>query len=84
MKFGFYSEKAAKHHGHSIYSDINGDLVKVTFVTNDPITGYYSYKWDDKVFVGTLNKFIVKSFIHDKYLDYKRHSLRARKHLPWN
>lgn len=57
-KYGFYSKKAHKLYGCAIYTNLENQEIKVTYVTDDPVINYYSYKWDDKEFVGEVRKYI--------------------------
>lgn len=56
--YGFYSSKADEFHGHSIYLNENNEEIKVTYVTKDPLVGYFQYAWKDKEFVGPVIKHI--------------------------
>lgn len=58
MKYGFYSSYADEKFGHVVYLNPDGETVIVTYVTDDPLIGYFQYKWEDKKFVGALEKFI--------------------------
>lgn len=55
--YGFYSAKAADS-GYKIhvYESINGGEIYVTSVSSDPENS--RYKWDDKVFVGVVTKYL--------------------------
>lgn len=56
--YGFYSSEAAKVFGYSIYLNENNEEIKVTYVTKDPLVGYFQYLWSDKEFVGSVVKHI--------------------------
>lgn len=63
-KEAFYSAKAAELYGYSIYLDKNNQEVKVTLVCRDALKGWLNYKFDDKVYVGRVDKFVRK--VHSK------------------
>jgi hypothetical protein len=54
--YAFYSEKADLLGGHSLYKTIEGNVVKVTLATLDPIEAYVLYKWEDKEFLGEVSE----------------------------
>jgi hypothetical protein len=54
-KYLFYSKKYDEQFGHIILKNTKNKKVKVTYLTNDGLTGYYKHL-DDKEFVGILNK----------------------------
>lgn len=54
--YAFYSEKADISGGHSLYKTIEGNVVKVTLATLDPIEAYVWYKWEDKEFLGEVSE----------------------------
>lgn len=60
MKYGFYSKKADEFYGHTVYLNENKQEIKVTYVTDDPLIGYFQYLWKDKEFVGTIVKYVRK------------------------
>lgn len=59
--YGFYSKKSDEIYGNTIYLNENNQEVKVTYVTKDPLLGYFQYLWDDKEFVGSLVKYVRKN-----------------------
>lgn len=56
--YAFYSKKADEICGHCLCKIIDGDIVKVTLVSPDPLTAYVIYNWDDKEFVGEVEEYI--------------------------
>lgn len=54
--YGFYSEKGAKLGGTSIYATPDGKEVEVSCVDENPSAP--EYKWDDKVYVGPVTRWI--------------------------
>lgn len=56
--YAFYSKEADNQCGHCLYQTTDGKIVKVTLVSSDPLTGYVSYNWDDKEYVGEVEKFV--------------------------
>lgn len=55
MMYGFYSAKADKQCGTTFWENPNGQLVKVTYVSENPEGS--NYGWDDKVCVGPVLKY---------------------------
>lgn len=53
--FLFYSKTADEQYGHITLTNIKNKKVKVTYLTNDGLIGYYKH-FDDREFVGILHK----------------------------
>lgn len=59
--FGFYSAKGARYGGSSYYETPSGSVVEVTYVIDLRLLGEENYKWDDKVCVGVVTKWVGKA-----------------------
>ena len=66
-KEGWYSARAVEFCGSFFYQDLDGKEVEVTTVT-DIGSGEDWYKWEDKVFVGIVTKFIREGVPRNKLL----------------
>lgn len=55
-KYGWYSQKGADSFGYVEYTNLDGEIVRVSTVTRDPEK--CPLKFDDAVFVGELKNFV--------------------------
>ena len=67
--YGFYSAKADEMFGHVVYLNSEGQEVKITYATKDPLIGYYQYLFEDKQFVGPLDKLVASKTKNNKKYD---------------
>jgi len=58
MYYGFYSKSSDDRNGHVVYLNPDGQKIKVSYATKDPLLDYFKFKWEDKVFVGPLIKLV--------------------------
>jgi hypothetical protein len=58
IKHGFYSATAAKQHGTVVYLSPSGNEVEVTAVYDSIEQGEQDYKWEDKRYVGPVDKYV--------------------------
>lgn len=56
--FGFYVERDANAWGYSVWKDIHGNEVKVTYYSHKPDPEYYSDDRINRIDLGELDSFI--------------------------
>jgi hypothetical protein len=65
--YAFYSKKADELCSHCLYETIDGNIIKVTLVSSDPLAAYVGYNWEDKEYVGEVVKCVRTNPIYNNF-----------------